>query len=42
MLLAKEENAVKTYAAFKEEYTSLKAVLDTAGVNLTELDKIKE
>ncbi len=42
MLLAKEENAVKTYADLKEEYTSLKAVLDTAGVNLTELDKIKE
>lgn len=42
MLLAKEENAVKTYADLKEEYTSLKALLGTAGVNLTELDKIKE
>ena len=27
MLLAKEENAVKTYADLKEEYTSLKALL---------------
>ena len=42
MHLAKEENAVKTYADLKEEYTSLKALLGTAGVNLTELDKIKE
>ena len=42
MLLAEEENAVKTYADLKEEYTSLKALLGTAGVNLTELDKIKE
>lgn len=42
MLLATEENAVKTYADLKEEYTSLKALLGTAGVNLTELDKIKE
>ena len=45
MLLAKDvahENAVKTYADLKEEYTSLKALLGTAGVNLTELDKIKE
>ena len=42
MLLAKEENAVKTYADLKEEYTSLKAMLGTPVVNLTELDKIKE
>lgn len=42
MLLAKKENATETYADLKEEYTSLKAVLGTAGVNLTELDKIKE
>lgn len=42
MLLAKEENATKTYANLKEEYLSLKALLMVAGVNLTEIDKIKE
>lgn len=42
MLLAKEENATKTYADLKEEYITLKALLNVAGVNLTELDKIKE
>jgi len=42
MLLAREENATKTYAELKEEYISLKAILNVAGVNLTELDKIKE
>lgn len=42
MLLAKEENAVKTYADLKEEYITLKALLNVAGVNLTEIDKIKE
>lgn len=42
MILAKEENATKTYADLKEEYISLKALLHVAGVNLTELDKIKE
>ncbi len=42
MLLAKEENAVKTYADLKDEYCTLKALLNVAGVNLTDLDKIKE
>lgn len=42
MLLAKEENATKTYANLKEEYVTLKALLTVAGVNLTEIDKIKE
>ena len=42
MLLAKEENAVKTYSDLKEEYITLKALLNVAGVNLTEIDKIKE
>lgn len=42
MMLAKEENAVKTYANLKKEYISLKALLTVAGVNLTELDEIKE
>lgn len=42
MLLAKEENATKTYDSLKDDYLSLKAILNIAGVNLTELDKIKE
>lgn len=42
MLLAKAENATKTYADLKEEYITLKALLTVAGVNLTEIDKIKE
>lgn len=42
MLLAKEENAVKTYADLKDDYISLKALLSSLGVNLTEVDKIKE
>lgn len=42
MLLAKKENAVETYADLKEEYMTLKALLNVAGVNLTEIDKIKE
>lgn len=42
MLLAKEENATKTYAELKIKYLSLKAILNVAGVNLTELDVIKE
>ncbi len=42
MRLAKEENAVRTYADLKEEYLSLKALSTVAGVNLTDIDKIKE
>jgi len=42
MLLAKEENAEKTYAELKDEYLSLKAILQVSGVNLTDIDKIKE
>lgn len=42
MLLAKKENAVETYAELKEEYLSLKAILNVAGVNLTDIDRIKE
>lgn len=42
MLLAKKENAVETYADLKEEYITLKALLAVAGVNLSEVDKIKE
>lgn len=42
MLSAKKENAPETYADLKEEYITLKALLNVAGVNLTEIDKIKE
>lgn len=42
MLLARKENATETYADLKEEYITLKALLNVAGVNITELDKIKE
>lgn len=42
MLIAKKENAVATYDSLKDDYLSLKAVLNVAGVNLTDIDKIKE
>lgn len=42
MLLAKEENATKTYAKLKDEYLTLKALLNVSGVNMTDIDKIKE
>lgn len=42
MLLAKEENAPKTYADLKEDYITLKVLLTSLGVNLTSIDKIKE
>ncbi len=42
MFLAKEEGATKTYAELKEEYHSLKAILQVSGVNMTDIDRIKE
>ncbi|MBO5259477.1 MAG: hypothetical protein J6B26_03720 [Agathobacter sp.] len=42
MLIAREENATKTYNVMKDEYLSLKALLNVLGVNLTDIDKIKE
>ena len=42
MALAKEENATKTYAKLKDEYHSLKAILQVSGVNMTDIDRIKE
>ena len=42
MVLAKEEGATKTYSELKDEYLSLKAILNVIGVNLTDIDKIKE
>lgn len=42
MLLARKENATETYNELKEKYISLKALLNSLGVNLTDIDKIKE
>ena len=42
MLLAKKENAAETYAELRDEYLALKALLNVSGVNLTDIDKIKE
>lgn len=42
MIVSKEENAARTYEKLKDEYLSLKAILQVAGVNLTDIDKIKE
>lgn len=39
---AREENAMKTYEGLKKDYKSLKAVLDSLGVNLTGFDELKE
>jgi hypothetical protein len=42
MILAKEEGATKTYAKLKDKYISLKALLSSLGVNMSDIDKIKE
>ena len=42
MLNAREENAAKTYDGLKKDYKSLKAILNSLGVNLTDIDEIKE
>lgn len=42
MLLAREEKAEKTYAKLKKKYLALKAILQVAGVNMTDIDEIKE
>lgn len=39
---AKNENAMITYEGLKKDYKSLKAVLTSLGVNLTDIDEIKE
>lgn len=39
---AKKENATETYEGLKRDYLSLKAILQVAGVNLTDIDEIKE
>lgn len=42
MIIARKENATETYAALKEKYICLKALLTSLGVNITDLDYIKE
>ncbi|MDE6909764.1 MAG: hypothetical protein K2P44_04755 [Lachnospiraceae bacterium] len=42
MAIAKKENATETYAELKSEYLSLKALLNVIGVNLIDIDTIKE
>ena len=42
MSAARKENAKETYAILKEEYLSLKALLNVIGVNLIDIDIIKE
>ena len=42
MILAKKENATETYAKLKDEYLTIKALLNVSVVNLTDIDKIKE
>ena len=42
MLIAKEEKPIRTYNTLKDEYLSLKALLTVLGVNLADIDKIKE
>lgn len=42
MMNAKRENAAETYAGLKKDYKSLKAVLTFLGVNLADIDEIKE
>lgn len=39
---ARREHATETYEGLKKDYRSLKAVLTSLGVNLTEIDEIKE
>ncbi len=42
MVAARNENATETYALLKKKYFLLKALLNSLGVNLTDIDEIKE
>jgi len=42
MTLARKENATETYAKLKDKYISLKALLNSLGVNMADIDRIKE
>ncbi len=41
-MAARKENATETYSILKEEYLSLKALLNVIGVNMIDIDLIKE
>ena len=41
MLSARENNGTRTYNMMLDRYIELKVILTTAGVNLTDIDKIK-
>lgn len=42
MAIAKKENAMETYGELKKKYSSIKALLNVLGVNLTDIDEMKE
>ena len=42
MIIAKNENATKTYEALKGKYYNTKALLNDLGINLTNIDIINE
>ncbi len=42
MILARKENATETYAKLKEKYISLKVLLNSLGVNIVDIDRMKE
>lgn len=42
MVAAREENATKTYSILRKKYLYLKALLTSLGVNLTDIDEIRE
>ena len=42
MILAKKNDDLETYEQMHKRYIELKVILPTAGVNLNELDRIKE
>lgn len=42
MILARKENATETYAKLKEKYISLKVLLNSLGVNIADIDRMKE
>ena len=42
MIVTKKENAEKTYDRLKKEYLTLKALLNVIGVNLIDIDTVKE
>ncbi len=42
MALARKENAIETYAKLKRKYKTLKALLNSLGINMTDIDEFKE